>query len=84
MPEPADSVRGLFGQLWAEAWNSAMKVHEPERQAFARDRKEYEPTKAEMLSDWAEFNGWGFIIGTSSRNGSSHPGVLGTVGNCPE
>src|SRR3954470_24780452 len=39
VPEPSDSVRGLFGQLWAEAWNSAMKVHEPEREAFARDRQ---------------------------------------------
>src|SRR5262245_52336534 len=51
VPEPSDPVRGLFGQLWAEVWNSAMKVHEPERQAFARDRQEYERTKAEMLSE---------------------------------
>jgi hypothetical protein len=53
VPEPADSVRGLFGQLWAEAWNSAMKVHEPERQAFARDRQEYERGKGEMLAEIA-------------------------------
>src|SRR4051812_48807816 len=51
VPEPSDSVRGLFGQLWAEAWTSAMKIHEPERQAFARDRKEYERGKAEMLKE---------------------------------
>src|SRR3954452_16196673 len=51
VPEPSDSVRGLFGQLWAEVWTSAMKVHEPERQAFARDRQEYERGKSEMLSE---------------------------------
>ena len=53
MPEPAESVRGLFGQLWAEAWTAAMRVHEPERQAFARDREEYERGKGEMLSEIA-------------------------------
>src|SRR5262245_64089112 len=40
VPEPSDSVRGLFAQLWVEVWQGAMKVHEPERQAFARDREE--------------------------------------------
>jgi hypothetical protein len=30
-----------------------MKVHEPERQAFARDRQEYERGKSEMLSEIA-------------------------------
>ena len=51
VPEPSDSVRGLFAQLWVEAWQGAMKVHEPERQAFARDREEYERGKGEMLSE---------------------------------
>ena len=53
VPEPAESVRGLFGQLWAEAWAAAMRVHEPERQAFARDRQEFERGKGEMLSEIA-------------------------------
>jgi chromosome segregation ATPase len=53
VPEPAESVRGLFNQLWAEAWNAAMRVHEPERQAFARDREEYERGKGEMLAEIA-------------------------------
>jgi DNA repair exonuclease SbcCD ATPase subunit len=51
VPEPSDSVRGLFTRLWAEAWAEAMKVHEPERQAFARDREEYQRGKGEMLSE---------------------------------
>jgi DNA repair exonuclease SbcCD ATPase subunit len=51
VPEPSDLVRGLFGQLWSEAWTSAMKTHEPERLAFARDRQQYERGKAEMLSE---------------------------------
>jgi hypothetical protein len=50
VPEPPESVRGLFGQLWAEAWAAVMRVHEPERQAFARDRQEFERGKGEMLS----------------------------------
>lgn len=53
VPEPPETVRGLFGQLWAEAWNAAMRVHEPERQAFARDRQEYERGKTEMLAEIA-------------------------------
>jgi Plasmid replication region DNA-binding N-term len=53
VPEPPESVRGLFGQLWAEAWTTAMRVHEPERQAFARDRQEFERGKGEMLSEIA-------------------------------
>jgi chromosome segregation ATPase len=51
VPEPSDSVRALFNQLWAEAWTGALKVHEPERQAFARERQEYEQGKEEMLSE---------------------------------
>src|SRR5262249_45722230 len=53
VPEAPDAVRNLFGQLWAEAWNAAMRVHEPERQAFARERQEYERGKSEMLSEIA-------------------------------
>src|SRR5262249_8523549 len=53
VPEPSESVRGLFAQLWAEAWQGAMEVHEPERQAFARDREEYERGKGEMLAEIA-------------------------------
>src|SRR5262245_36556605 len=50
VPEAPDAVRNLFGQPWAEAWNAAMRVHEPERQALARERQEYERGKGEMLS----------------------------------
>src|SRR3954471_11805346 len=45
VPEPSDGVRGLFGQLWAEAWNAATRVHEPERLAWLKDREEYERGK---------------------------------------
>src|SRR4051812_4502896 len=53
VPEPPESVRVLFGQLWTEAWNAALRVHEPERQAFARDRQDYERGKGEMLAEIA-------------------------------
>jgi chromosome segregation ATPase len=53
VPEPPEGMRGWVSQLWTEAWNGAMKVHEPERQAFARDREEFERGKAEMLSEIA-------------------------------
>ncbi len=57
VPEPPESMRHLVNQLWAEAWNAAMRTHEPERQAFARERQEHERTKAEMLAEIARLEG---------------------------
>src|SRR3954470_15687915 len=50
-PEPPDGVRQLLIPLWSEAWKAATSVHEPERQAFVRERQEHERTKAEMITE---------------------------------
>src|SRR4051812_14288040 len=52
-PELPDGVRQLLTPLWAEAWKAAMTVHEPERQAMARERQEHERTKTEMIAEIA-------------------------------
>src|SRR3954465_3296901 len=52
-PELPDGVRQLLTPLWAEAWKAAMSVHEPERQAMARERQEHERTKSEMVAEIA-------------------------------
>src|SRR3954469_11001368 len=52
-PEPPDAVRQLLIPLWSEAWKAATSVHEPERQAFVRERQEHERTKAEMIAEIA-------------------------------
>lgn len=57
IPEAPHSVRNLAQQLWAEAWNTATRVHEPERQAFARERQENEQGKKEMVSEIARLEG---------------------------
>jgi hypothetical protein len=33
--------------LWAETWKEADAIHEPERQAFQRERAEHEQLRAE-------------------------------------
>ncbi len=53
VPEPPEAMRHIFTQLWVEAWTAAMRVHEPERQAFARDRQEHERIKGEMMTEIA-------------------------------
>lgn len=53
VPEPPESVKNLSSQLWTAAWAAAMSVHEPERQAFATDRQEFERQKTEMHSEIA-------------------------------
>jgi chromosome segregation ATPase len=57
VPEPPESVRHLVTQLWAEAWTGALKTHEPERQAFQRERQDAERTKGEMLAEIARLEG---------------------------
>jgi transketolase len=57
VPESPDIVRNMVNQLWAEAWNGVMRVHEPERQAFQRERQEHERTKGEMLAEIARLEG---------------------------
>ncbi len=51
VPEPPESVRHLVTQLWAEAWKAADSVHEPERQAFQRERHDSERLRAEMAGE---------------------------------
>lgn len=51
VPEPPESMRHLVNQLWAEAWTASLKVHEPERQAFQRERQDAERSKGEMLAE---------------------------------
>lgn len=55
--EPPDTVRHLMTHLWAEAWRAALGIHEPERQAFARERQEHERAKAELLAEIARLEG---------------------------
>src|SRR4051794_1703166 len=42
VPELPETVGHLVRHLWAEAWKAADSVHEPERQAFNRERHEAE------------------------------------------
>src|SRR5512135_353578 len=47
VPAIPEGVSRLVGSLWAEAWKAADSVHEPERQAFQRERAEHERLRAE-------------------------------------
>ena len=48
VPAIPERVSHLVGHLWAEAWRTADSNHEPERQAFQRERAEHEQLRAEM------------------------------------
>ena len=47
VPAIPEGVSRLVGNLWAEAWKAADANHEPERQAFQRERAEHEQLRAE-------------------------------------
>src|SRR5512135_1396554 len=47
VPAIPEGVTHLVEHLWAEAWKAADSVHEPERQAFQRERAEHEQLRAE-------------------------------------
>ena len=47
VPAIPEGVSRLVGNLWAEAWKAADSNHEPERQAFQRERAEHEQLRAE-------------------------------------
>lgn len=47
VPAMPEGVSHLVEHLWAEAWKAADGVHEPERQAFQRERAEHEQLRAE-------------------------------------
>src|SRR5512147_87974 len=47
VPAIPEGVTHLVGHLWAEAWKAADSIHEPERQAFQRERAEHEQLRAE-------------------------------------
>ena len=56
-PEPPDAVRHLMTHFWGEAWKAAMNVHEPERQAFARERQDHDRVKSEMVAEITRLEG---------------------------
>ena len=47
MPAIPEGVSHLVRHLWAEAWKAADSNHEPDRQAFQRERAEHEQLRAE-------------------------------------
>jgi len=51
IPEVPETLAPLLRHLWAEAWKSADAFHEPERQAFARERAGAEAVKQEMAAE---------------------------------
>jgi hypothetical protein len=53
VPAIPERVMHLVERLWAEAWKAADAVHEPERQAFQRERAEHERLRAGMGQETA-------------------------------
>ena len=51
VPEVPETLHRLTRQLWAEAWKSADRSYEPERQQAARERQEHERAKQEMTAE---------------------------------
>ncbi len=57
VPEMPETVGHLVRHLWGEAWKAADGVHEPERQAFIRERHEHERAQGEMAAEISRLEG---------------------------
>jgi chromosome segregation ATPase len=57
IPEVPEALGGLLTQLWREAWQSADRFHQEERQAFLHERGQFSKTKEEMSQEILRLEG---------------------------